>query len=146
MRGWAFIIASIFLIVHTSCAYTQNGIVKENHPTINDLGQSPEEEYFVAKKGSILFHKSNCKILRAKGYVIDSEEIIVFKSREEAIKAHYIPCPLCKPNLYEGGIAGEAGNWFVFILGILGLSFLGSTSVSGSFSGGEGLSVGITSE
>lgn len=146
MRGWALIIASIFLIVHTSCAYTQNGIVRGNHPPMNELPQSPEEEYFVAKKGSILFHKSSCKMLRAQGYVTDSEQIMVFKSRKEAMKAHYIPCPLCKPNLYEGGIAGEEGNWFVVILGILGLSFLGSSSVSAGFSGGEGLSLGITSE
>lgn len=146
MRGLALFIAIIFLIVNSGCTYTQKGIIKEDKPAINISPQLSEEDYFIAKHGSLLFHKPHCKFLRAKGYLFDSKDIIIFKTKREALRAHYTPCLLCKPDSYEADMVKEERGWLAVILAFVGLSFLGSSSFSASFNGGEGLIMGIGNE
>ena len=145
MRALSLITASIFLIVNSGCACPQK-IIPENDSSINLYKQSSGENYFIGKKGSILFHKPNCKFLNATGYVIDPEDIVVFKSKKEAVKANYIACPLCKPDFDEGRREKEERQWLVFILSLLGLACLSDASVAASFSGGEGFFLGIINE
>jgi len=145
MRALALITAIIFLLVTSGCAYSGNNI-PENDSSINIYKQSSGKDYFIAKKGSILFHKPDCRLLNATGYVIDPEDIVVFKSKKEAVKANYIACPICKPDFDEGRREKEERQWLVFILSLLGLACLSDASVAASFSGGEEFSLGILDE
>jgi len=143
MRALALITASIFLIANSGCCSCPQKIIPENDSSINIYKQPSGKDYFIAKKGSILFHKPDCRLLNATGYVIDPEDIVVFKSKKEAVKANYIACPICKPDFDEGRREKEERQWLVFILSLLGLACLSDASVAASFSGGEGFFLGI---
>lgn len=129
----------VFFVVNSGCTYTKTNSVGNTAP----LTAAGEETFFVARKGSLIYHKPDCKYLGATGYVLNPEEIVVFKDREEAVKAHYLGCPLCKPDLREEMIAKEEKTWLVFLLGVLGLAALIDGSVAASF-GGEGFFMEVT--
>jgi len=145
MRLLAFITASIYLLVYSGCGFTRKSI-KENNSSIKVSSTSPSGEYFIAKKDSILFHKPDCKFIRATGYVIDPDNIVVFPSSREAKRTKYISCPLCKPDFNEDVIMNENRQWFVFLLCLLGLAFLDSSSVAASFNGAEGFMLEISND
>lgn len=58
--------------------------IKENAPPTKNLT-------YIGNKNTKKFHKSTCNSLP------DPKNRIYFKTRDEAIKAKYIPCKLCKP-------------------------------------------------
>jgi hypothetical protein len=64
-------------------------------PFLLNLPQDSKKEYkYVASKFSVAYHLPTCK--RAKR--IQAENRVFFASAEEAIKAGYVPCGLCKPH------------------------------------------------
>ena len=52
-----------------------------------------ENEKYVASKFSIQYHLSTCKKARR----IQEQNRVTFNSAEEATRAGYIPCSLCRP-------------------------------------------------
>lgn len=52
-----------------------------------------EEGYYVASRNSDKFHRPDCKW----GMKISQRNLIKFKTREEAIKASFKPCGVCRP-------------------------------------------------
>jgi len=61
-------------------------------PYAEDLTKEKENKY-VASKFSIHYHLPTCKKVKR----ISVENRVFFTSAQEAIKARYIPCDLCKP-------------------------------------------------
>ena len=49
---------------------------------------------FVASKGSDKYHTADCGIVKN----IKAENQLCFKTQDEAVKAGYTPCGICKPN------------------------------------------------
>jgi len=143
MRALALTTAIIFLIVTSGCAYPRKNIPDTD---LDLYRQSSAENYFIAKKGSILFHKPGCRLLKATGYVMNPDDIILFETKKDAVKANYNACPLCKPDFDEYRREKEESEWLVFIFSVLGLACLTDASVAASFSGGEGFSLGIFDE
>jgi hypothetical protein len=63
-------------------------------PFLLPLPQDSKQEYkYVASKFSIHYHLLTCK----KAKRIQKQNGVTFASAEEAVKAGYIPCGLCKP-------------------------------------------------
>jgi methylphosphotriester-DNA--protein-cysteine methyltransferase len=52
---------------------------------------------YVASKFSIKYHLSTCKQVRG----LQEQNRITFTTSEEAIKAGYLPCGVCKPTTTE---------------------------------------------
>lgn len=52
---------------------------------------------YVASKFSIKYHLSNCKQVRG----LQEQNKITFSTPEEALKAGYVPCGVCKPPTTE---------------------------------------------
>jgi len=52
-----------------------------------------EPEYYIGNKNSKIFHRPDCEWAKK----IAPQNKVIFKSKEEAIKAGYRPCKVCKP-------------------------------------------------
>jgi len=53
--------------------------------------------FYVVNKNSDIFHFSNCKCVKK----IKTENMIVFESRQDALKKDFKPCKLCRPDKVE---------------------------------------------
>ena len=49
------------------------------------------EEFYVAKKGSKVFHRPNCRFAKR------IKHKVIYHSRKEALNHHLRPCKVCKP-------------------------------------------------
>ena len=54
-------------------------------------------EYYMGAKNSTIYHKPNCSLIR-KVNPLDRK---MFNSVEDAVKAGYVPCKICKPPYYK---------------------------------------------
>ncbi len=55
---------------------------------------------YVASKFSIKYHLLSCKQVRG----LQAQNTIGFTTAEEAVKAGYVPCGVCKPPTSESGV------------------------------------------
>ncbi len=131
-RSILIFILALSLIFPNGCAHMK-GIEK-------DRVFDPEKKkpYYVAKKGSILFHKSDCQLLKATGYLTNSEEKVIFHSKKIALRKGFVSCPFCNPEEVDK----EERSWFSLLFAILLAGLLTNASISASF-GAQGFFLGI---
>ena len=75
-------------------------------PSAISAGNSKKNYKYVGSKFSINYHLPSCK----KAKRIQEQNRVTFTSAEEAIKAGYVPCGLCKPPAKDSPTGGEILN------------------------------------
>jgi micrococcal nuclease len=58
-----------------------------------DVNSAVSEHKYVASKSSNVFHKPECRWAKK----ISAQNLVTYKSKEEAIKAGKRPCKTCNP-------------------------------------------------
>ncbi len=61
--------------------------------------EAPSAAPFIGNKGSKKLHRASCQF----GSKMSPGKRVYFKTYEEAVKAGYVPCKVCKPDLAAGG-------------------------------------------
>jgi len=75
-------------------------------PLVIFAGNSKKNYKYVGSKFSINYHLPSCK----KAKRIQEKNRVTFASAEEAIKAGYVPCGLCKPPTKDSPAGGAILN------------------------------------